>query len=449
VRALVIGAAGYDPGIVARLPEQRAGFFLWASGLALGVSIGAALGVFYGGWLAVGSWWPAAIAGAVAGPVVLNLFRMQHAGTGYPTFQPIEHLPWWQPSLAGALVFFFLGAMLLQPLVLLAMRPIVGPGVAFGLISQTHATWDFPLPTLAITALFAAVMSSPSWLRFVFVESVRAYERERWIDERMLIDDAFADAQDLVYRALLREPRFSGRLQLHFADPPYNTQPIWFGVDPRDVERDRVKYTKPIEPEEAPPPPVAPPPEPRARRPERAPAPQPVPAQAAPEPAPAPAPEPEPMMEVPAPTRPDDEVVKEDAPLFAWDDSLDTGEPPDLAYADVGRLPAGVARKHTDDVVPFITEYTGRPEAEVRGLLRAAPDDMPMDKLFSEYTSLKVILMKDAGFALDHGFGRILSIVVDKPVDEVERRLRAAPPDRRLTGVFTSELARRILGKKV
>lgn len=429
MRDRLIAWAGYDPDITARLPGSAPKMFIWASALALVIAALAAAGVFYGGWLAVGSLWPAAIAGAVAGPVVLNLFRMQHAGTGYPVFMPIERLPWWRPSLAGAVVFFFLGAMLLQPLVLLVLRPVVGPGVSFGLIAQTHATWELPLAATLCTAVFGALMATPSTLRYVFVESVRAYERERWIDDRMLVDDAFADAQDLIHRALALEPRYAGRLAVHFVDPPYNTRPLWFGVDPRAVERGQVEYTKPLDEEQLPEP--APPP--------------PEPPQSAPPPRPAPVVHDEP----PPPPEPAEEVTPADEPLFAWDDALDTGEPPELRFVDVGRLPGRVARQHADDITPFIVAYTGRDLDEVRGLLRAAPDDMPMHKLFSEWAKLQTILTKDAGFALDHGLSRIVAIVVGKPVDEVERRLRAAPRDRRLTGVFTSELARRILGKKV
>ena len=53
--------------------------------------------------------------------------------------------------------------------------------------------------------------------------------------------------------------------------------------------------------------------------------------------------------------------------------------------------------------------------------------------------------MKSAGFALDHGLAPLIAIAVKKPVDDVERRLRAAPPDKRVTGVFVSELARVLL----
>ena len=42
----------------------------------------------------------------------------------------------------------------------------------------------------------------------------------------------------------------------------------------------------------------------------------------------------------------------------------------------------------------------------------------------------------------------VVSIITQKPVADVEKRMRAAPPDKRLTGVFAPELARRLLKKK-
>jgi hypothetical protein len=436
----LVRIAGYDERIVARLEPREARFFFVTSGLAIAASLLASLGLAYGAWLAFRSV-PVAFVGAfVAGPVVLNLFRMHHAGTGYSIHLPIAALELWRPSWAAPLVFFALGAMLLQPLALLALKPATDRVVAAqiaeeraelqrvggdvrsvtddGLIRRARATWDRPAQAGVLTALLALFMAAPALGRVFWARSVRAYERERWIGDRMFVDDAFADAQDLIHRALLEEEHYSGRLQLHFADPPYNTQPIFFGIDPRVVERDGVRFVKPENLEEEPPPPVE-------------------------EPA---GPPPTPEEKAAAP---DEEALPENEPLFAWDDALDTGDPPEIAYLDIGRLPARVARNHPDEVASFVVAFTGRDEKEVRDLLRVAPDEMPIHRLYSEWTRLPTILMKDAGFATDHGLSRIISIIVDKPVDEVERRLRAAPRDRRLTGVFTSELARRILGKKV
>jgi len=445
----LIRIAGYDERLVARLAGDHAKFFAGASVLSVVASVLASLGMGYGAWLAFQSMVAAVFGGLVAGPVVLNLFRMHHAGTGYSIHLPIEGLARWRPSLAAAMVLSCLGAMLLQPLVLFAMKPFTDGAVASaiaaevaelarvggdvstvaedGIIRRAHATWNQPLIAVLLTLLLALLVSAPAWLRRVFVTDVRAYERLRWIDDRMFVDDAFADAQDLIHRALEDEPHYSGRLQLHFADPPYNTRPIFFGVDPLLVEREGVKFVKGEEGEAAK---------------------EEVPAEPPPAPPPKAPPAPMPTAEE-AKVAPESEAASPPAAMFAWDDSLDAGDPPDPSYLDVGRLPARVARRHPEEVVAFVVAFTGRDEQEVRDLLRVAPDDMPVHKLFSEWTRLPTILMKGAGFALDHGLSGIIAIIVDKPVDEVERRLRAAPRNRRLTGVFTSELARRILGEDV
>ena len=97
----------------------------------------------------------------------------------------------------------------------------------------------------------------------------------------------------------------------------------------------------------------------------------------------------------------------------------------------------------------FIARYLGRSVDDVEATLAAAGDDVPLHKVFPEWNKLPTILLKDAGFALDHGMARVLAIIVERDVDQVLRRLRAAPRDKSLSGVFAPELARRLLNKTV
>ena len=120
---------------------------------------------------------------------------------------------------------------------------------------------------------------------------------------------------------------------------------------------------------------------------------------------------------------------------------------PAPAYFDMGRLQTKRAQEHIDVVAPFVVAFTGKSDAEVRARIANAPDDARLHQVFDDWKKLKVILMKDAGFALANGLAPIVSVIVQKPVADVERRLRAAPRDKRLTGVFAPELARRLLRK--
>lgn len=334
-----------------------------------------------------------------------------------------------------------LGFLVTQPLVFLAMHARIARALVDGdgLIHRAHAAWDHPLLALPLTAVFSILVSAPAWLRILFPAAIRNYERELWIEGRMLVDDAYANAQDIITNLLERVPGFSGTLEVHYADPPYNTKPLVYGLDADLVERDNVKwvpYTSPQEPraitpkpprpvEAASPPPPAPPP---------------------PKPKEAPAP-----VELPPPAPVEQAKAEGEELLASWDDpSQDDDEgPPAIAFFDVGRLQVKRAKQNLDAVAPFIARFTGRGEDEVRGMLRNAPDDERVHRLFGDYKKLRSILLQDAGFALDHGLAPVVSIIVQRPLADVEKRMRAAPRDKRLTGVFAPELARRLLKKRV
>lgn len=433
VNALV-RLAGYDPVLVARLETRDRRFFAFVSVLSVLASVTVGLGIGDGALLAF-SPVAAPVLGVVFAALTLNLYRLLHAGTGYPMHLPIEDIDRWRPGGAPALVLLSLGFLVTQPLVFLALEPLLAADLAGGdgLIRRAHAAWDRPVLAAPATAALSLLVSMPAWLRILLPRAIRAYEKERWIEGRILVDDAFANAQDAITRLLEGTPGFSGTLAVHFADPPYNTRPLVYGLDPDLVERGNVKWVPYDEP----------PPEPLV--------PQAVPT-SAPAPAPVPPPrEPPPARMSPAPAPAPSSAADGEDLAVSWDDASHDADrgPPAIAFLDVGRLQVKRAREHLDAVAPFIAAFTGRSELEVRGLLRTAPPEERVHRLFSDYKKLRSILLKDARFALAHGLGPIVSIIVQRPLPDVEKRLRAAPPDKKLTGVFAPELARRLLKKKV
>jgi hypothetical protein len=113
---------------------------------------------------------------------------------------------------------------------------------------------------------------------------------------------------------------------------------------------------------------------------------------------------------------------------------------------DAARTTVGASRASVPSA--FIARYLGRTVDDVERVLAGADDSLPLHKVFPEWNKLPTILLKDAGFALDHGMARVLAIIVERDVEQVLRRLRAAPREKSLSGVFAPELARRLLNKK-
>jgi hypothetical protein len=414
--------AGYDPRLVARLTVRHARFFGVASVLTIVAAVVVGVGAGYGAELVSDSIIMGIAVGVAAALVMLNLYRLFHAGTGFPIHWPIEALDRWSPSWVGIAVFVVLGGLISQPDVLLVMKPLIDDQVALlpvdGLVSRTRAAWSHPIVAIVATAWFAMLSSLPAWLRRIMHEPVRAYEQERWLDERMLVDDAFAEAQDDITQLLTGIPGFSGALQVHYADPPYNTRPLIFGFDL--FARSDGKFIVTDEP--------APPQLEPAPLPKRAETPAPV--------------------HLPAlPTPPPPDVA---APSLSWDDPKDDHriDAPVALFFDMGRSQVKRAQQHLDEVAPFLSRFVGISVEEVQRLVTAAPPEARLHEVIPGYKSVRAIVLQNAGFALDHGLAPILAIITEKPVEDVEKRLRAAPRDRRLSGVFTAELARRLLPPK-
>jgi len=471
----LLRACGYDDAIVARLSPVDARFFVTGSVLSLVASLLPASAVGYGATLTLGAA-SAPVFFVVVFLFVLNLLRLHHAGSGYPLHHPIEGIGTWRPAGAAVVVLFVLGAFLTQPLVLLVLRPFIdadlsartaaalalqqGLGVVdvaapvHGLIARSHAAWDHhPGVAAALSLTFSLVVCAPTLMRRTGARAVRLYESERWIAERELVDDAWAENLDDV-TAILGEtaPGFSGRLQVHYADPPYNTRPLVFGLDPALLVGGKLRFVRaqgPIEPAPslAPPAPAVAP----------APANQPAPAVAvdatpviapvaAPLPAPAASLEPVPAaLAVPPAVAPRDAAAPTSTP------SPSPAEPtaPETwaghTAMSAGRTTVAQARADDSGLVLFLTVYLEKPRDEVLRALGAAPADAPLFKVFPEWNKLPTLLLKSAGFALDAGLAPLIAIAVDKPVEQVERRLRAAPRDKKVSGVFAPELARRLL----
>ncbi len=491
--AALLSAVGYDPAIVVLLPRGEARFFVAASIWSVVASFIAGCSLGYGALLAVG--WPAAVVLAPATSLfVINLLRLHHAGSGYPLHLPLELIGAWRPAGAAVVVLFTLGLLITQPLVLLVQKPLLDRDIAArvaderalrglaqpdnggtdehavtvvdGLIVRGRLAWDrHPLSSSLLSLLFAGVVAGPAFLRRSRPGVLRRYESERWIIERMFVDDEWAVSQDAITALLAPLPGFSGALSAHYGDPPYNTRPLVFGLDPDIVVSGRVKFVRnrhgeqpaPALPETAAPtssPPVT------------------LPSSLSPPasiPSVRPASRATSVGQLPAvPLRPgeveDRPVPQPPSTTNATNTTNTNTTPPSpsgpgagdpgptgpvvlLSIVDVARESAAAARERVP--AAFIARYLGRSVDDVTATLAAADDALPLHKVFPEWNKLPTLLLQDAGFALDHGMARVLAIVVERDVDQVSRRLRAAPRDKRLSGVFAPELARRLLNKTI
>jgi hypothetical protein len=457
--------AGFDDEIVSRLHEDDRLHLAAVSACGVVSILLSVCGLGYAAHLALGGVVVPLLIALATGMVVANLVRLHHAGSGFPAHRPLDAIETHRPALVAVVVYLALGAMLTSPCAMWTLAPLLKRDIAAaqgssagihdvpdqvhglhrdrhgeqarvtgGLITRGRAFVGRPLLASVLTILFALVFSAVAWLKFFFLRAFRTYERERYVRERALIDRWFEDSQLVVVSTLAPYRTFTGHLRQHYADPPYNTVPTFFGVMPDELFKD-ARFVRPWDADDEG---VSVADVARAEEEEpRAPPPSVVDAQIV-----------EPAHESVSPL--DDGILgapaDEPEARSVWDEPLvDDGGPPSIHYLDIGRLPVERARRHSDEVAPFIAAVTGRSLREVAALLRVAPDDTHVHQLFSEYKSLRAILMREAAFARDHGFTRLVSIIVGIPEDDVMRRIESAPPDQRLTGVFAPELAKRIL----
>lgn len=478
--------------------ERR--FLVLSAALSLLAALLCGVGLGYGGVLTLGPL--SAPFFVVAGALfMLNLLRLQHAGSGYPLHHPIEEIGNWRPSMAGVVVLFALGLLVVQPLALLLLKaPLDGDilrraaesaalqgalgvqddaAVADGLMLRARLAWDLhPWPMALLSGGLALFVAAPAWLRVVGVRAVRHYESERWIQDRMFVDDEWAVAEDVVTQTLRRTaPGFSGMLQTHFADPPYNTRPLVFGLDPSLFVEGRVRFVKHgrvRDPVPEVPPGGVPwweqvgnaehqrPPQPEPLLVEPAPTPEPVatptPVEepAAPPPALVPPPAPPPTVEapveakVPPPSPPSPAPPPRQPPApprpRAQPVALPKVDLPD-GVLGMGRLDVKTAMGDLAGTVAYAARYLGKSPAEVEQQIRHSVDSAQLFRIFPEWNKLPTLLLKDAGTALDLGLAPLIAIAVKRPADQVERRLRAAPADKKVSAVFSPELARIVLRK--
>jgi hypothetical protein len=441
--------------------SERA-FFVVSAALNLVAVLLAGAGMAYGFVLTVGPWaaLPAFIAAAL---FVLNLLRLQHAGSGYPLHLPIEAIHTWRPGLAGVFILLLFGVLLSQPIVFLLQKPWLDPVVAArvadaaavraalgldetpvtdGLILRGRAAWSEHLGASALLTLSCALLlAAPAILRVIGTAAVRDYESERWIADRILVDDEWAVARDVIEATLTETaPGWRPPLVVPFADPPYNTRPLIFGLDPADLVEGRVRFVRLPRRQRAPTPALPP----------TAPwwaglAPV-APADAAPMPTmttmttmptmPT-APSPPATPSTPPPTPPSTTAP---APHPAGDDLPGS-------VVELGRWRAADARLSIK-AMALCARYLDLSAGEVLQSLRAAPDDAPLHTVFPAWGRLPTVLLKPAAVALEMGLAPLIAIAVGRPVDQIERRLRAVPGDRKVSAVFAPELARRLLREK-
>ena len=273
----LLSAAGFDSRLALELSpmhRRRLVLFSWLGFIGCSVC---ALSLFVGSSIAVESLVVAVAASAVGFGGYWCALLLVRAGGGYPAHAPIGALATWRPApLVGAL-FFLVGAMVTQPLVLLSMFPLIEgqlsaqasrhdavvAGIAnmrranetsvasttpppitsehphqavAGLITRSRAAWSYPILASVLTLFFALLFSLPSLLWVGTPETARVYARLRWQSERETIDFAYRHTVREVERHLTRWPGFGGTFRAHFVDPPFNTRPLLFGIETAAVE---------------------------------------------------------------------------------------------------------------------------------------------------------------------------------------------------------------------
>jgi len=475
---------GYDVTLIDRVGRGERVFFVVSAALSLVAVLLAGAGMAYGFVLTLGPW-AAAPAFVVAALFVLNLLRLQHAGSGYPLHLPIEAIHTWRPGFAGVLILMVFGVLLSQPIVFLLQKPWLDPvvarhvadaaavraalgldaaPVADGLILRGRAAWSEHLGVSALlTTLCSLLLASPAILRFLGVAAVRDYESERWIADRILVDDEWAVARDVIEDTLVvTAPGWRPPLVVPFADPPYNTRPLIFGLDPADLVEGRLRFVRlprsqrektPVVPPAATPwwaalepkaPVTMPPPTTTTTTTTTTTAPA---ATAPTTTATAPASTTTTPTTQPAPTTTTPATTTTAAPGPTPDRGDDDDETIAGNVVDVGRLRAAEARRSIK-VMALCARYLELSAGEVLQTLRAADDDAPLHTVFPAWGRLPTLLLKPAGVALELGLAPLIAIAVGRPTDQIERRLRAVPADRKVSSVFAPELALRLLREK-
>lgn len=459
---------GYDVALINRVGRGERAFFAVSAALSLVAVLLAGAGMAYGFVLTLGPW-AAPPAFMMAGLFVLNLLRLQHAGSGYPLHLPIEAIHAWRPGLAGVFILLVFGVLLSQPIVFLLQKPWLDPVVAShvadaavvraalgldaapvvdGLILRGRAAWSEQLGISALlTCCFALLLASPAILRFFGVAAVRDYESERWIADRILVDDEWAGARDLIEDTLVvTAPGWRPPLVVPFADPPYNTRPLIFGLDPADLVEGRLRFVRLPRSQRTPTPvmPTSETPWWAALAPGAPTAVADAPVAAPPTPTPTPTPQTT-TPSLATTTAPATSMTMAVSTTAAHA-PLSVDEPPD-SVVDVGRVRAADARRSIK-VMAWCSRYLELPPGEVLHALRAANDDAPLHEIFPSWGRLPTLLLKPASVALEMGLAPLIAIAVGRPADQVERRLRAVPGDRKVSSVFAPELARRLLREK-
>jgi hypothetical protein len=279
-----------------------------------------------------------------------------------------------------------------------------------------------------LTTLFALLLASPAILRFIGAAAVRDYESERWIADRILVDDEWANARDVIEEALIvTAPGWRPPLVVPFADPPYNTRPLIFGLDPADLVEGRLRFVRIPRSQREKTPTVPPPATPWWAAPTPM---SPVaastakavstttttatttttttssddlnvtPAPTTPTSPPAPTPMPPAESATTTPASPaanptDDDVIASNV-------------------VDAGRLRAADARRSIK-VMAMCARHLELPPGEVLQALRAANDDAPLHTVFPAWGRLPTLLLKPASVALELGLAPLIAIAVGRP----------------------------------
>lgn len=246
----VASLAGLDPRLLRRVPPRAQAAYARQAWLGLLSAALAGVSIAYAAVLAAVGPASTLLIGLFAFLFVFNLVRLHHGGGGRPIEGEWDDIDTWRPSLWPTLVLLVLGALMMQGLCLLAMRPFLLSWLPRhlhenGLLAHAHEAWRHPALMGACTLGFAVLFAAFAWGKYFMLSAVRAYERQRWALGRAIVDRLSAVNDELIVAALADEPGFAGEVTHHFANPPYNTHRVLFGVDEGQVEKTGLRFLPP------------------------------------------------------------------------------------------------------------------------------------------------------------------------------------------------------------
>ncbi len=227
-----IKLAGLDERLFSRLDSNQADDLFYIVIMTLIMAIYTGCGVGYAATLTGTSIINACVFGFLGFLFCLNIARMLNSGGGYPLGADIENLDQWSPSFSSVIFLCCMGALITTPNVLLVFS-LIYPDESrqLGIFDLWDALWNHKLLGALLMLITIMIFSSFSWLRFVFLKSIKEYERLKWHYSRNIVDKRHRETQEYLKSTIEKNHKTRITGKKHFADAPYNKKSMLFGVE--------------------------------------------------------------------------------------------------------------------------------------------------------------------------------------------------------------------------